>query len=60
MKKSIYETLLIEEFENARDLMLANERLSDKNIGFVSQKDFEKSFNINFDEIAPIDEDEFE
>lgn len=30
MKKSIYETLLIEEFENARDLMLANERLSDK------------------------------
>ncbi|MGF0095344.1 type II toxin-antitoxin system Phd/YefM family antitoxin [Peptoniphilus sp. SGI.035] len=54
-------TKLIDELEDARDLMLANARISsmDKS-NLISQDEFEKSFNINLDEVSPLDEDEIE
>lgn len=54
-------TKLIDELEDARDLILANERISSMDTSdLISQEKFEKSFNINLDEVSPLDEDEIE
>lgn len=52
---------LITELEDARDLILANERLSsiDRD-DLISQEEFEKTFNLDFNDISPLDEDEIE
>lgn len=52
---------LIDELEDARDLVLADARISsmDKS-NLISQDEFEKSFNIDLDEVSPLDEDEIE
>lgn len=52
---------LMDELEDARDLMLAKSRLESMDeIGIISKEDIEKAFNMNFDDIEPIDEEEFE
>ena len=54
-------TKLIDELEDARDLMLANTRMSsmDKS-DLISQDEFEEAFHINLNEVYPLDEDEIE
>lgn len=54
-------TKLIDELEDARDLMLANTRMSsmDKS-NLISQDEFEEAFHINLNETSPLDEDEIE
>ncbi|MFR7760049.1 MAG: type II toxin-antitoxin system Phd/YefM family antitoxin [Peptoniphilus grossensis] len=52
---------LIEELEDAKDLMLAKSRLesiSEDNI--VSKEEFEKLFSISLDEVEPLSDDEIE
>lgn len=52
---------LMDELEDARDLMLAKSRLESMNeIDVISKEDIEKAFNMNFDDIEPLSEDEFE
>ncbi|MDU5807450.1 MAG: type II toxin-antitoxin system Phd/YefM family antitoxin [Peptoniphilus harei] len=52
---------LMDELEDARDLMLAKSRLESMNeIDAISKEDIEKAFNMNFDDIEPLSEDEFE
>ena len=52
---------LIQELEDARDIILAKERLENlKAEDMVTQEEFEKMHGIKFDEIEPLDEDEFE
>lgn len=52
---------LMDEVEDARDLMLAKSRLESMNeIDLISKEDIEKAFNMNFDDIEPLSEDEFE
>lgn len=52
---------LMDEVEDARDLMLAKSRLESMNeIEVISKEDIEKAFNMNFDDIEPLSEDEFE
>lgn len=52
---------LMDEVEDARDLMLAKSRLESMNeIEVISKKDIEEAFKINFDDIEPLSEDEFE
>ncbi|MDK7355751.1 type II toxin-antitoxin system Phd/YefM family antitoxin [Peptoniphilus harei] len=54
-------TKLIDELEDARDLMLANTRMSsmDKS-DLISQDEFEEAFHIDLNEVSPLDEDEIE
>lgn len=52
---------LMDEVEDARDLMLAKSRLESMNeIEVISKEDIEEAFKINFDDIEPLSEDEFE
>lgn len=52
---------LIEELENAKDLALAEERLSScKKEELISKNEFEKMFKLDFDQIDSLDEDEIE
>ncbi len=52
---------LMDEVEDARDLMLAKSRLESMNeIEVISKEDIEKAFKMNFDDIEPLSEDEFE
>ena len=52
---------LMDEVEDARDLMLAKSRLESMNeIEVISKEDIENAFNMNFDDIEPLSEDEFE
>lgn len=52
---------LMDEVEDARDLMLAKSRLESMNeIDLISKEDIENAFNMNFDDIEPLSEDEFE
>ena len=52
---------LMDEVEDARDLMLAKSRLESINeIEVISKEDIEEAFKINFDDIEPLSEDEFE
>lgn len=52
---------LMDEVEDARDLMLAKSRLESMNeIDLISKEDIENAFNLNFDDIEPLSEDEFE
>lgn len=52
---------LMDEVEDARDLMLAKSRLESMNeIEVISKEDIEQAFKINFDDIEPLSEDEFE
>lgn len=54
-------TKLIDELDDAKDLVIANARISSINtFNLISQEEFEKSFNINLDEISPLDQDEIE
>ena len=52
---------LMDEVEDARDLMLAKSRLESINeIEVISKEDIEQAFKMNFDDIEPLSEDEFE
>lgn len=52
---------LMDEVEDARDLMLAKSRLESMNeIEVISKEDIEEAFKINFDDIEPLSEDEIE
>lgn len=52
---------LIQELEDAQDIIMAKERLENlKPEDLISQEEFEEEFGIKFDEIEPLDEDEFE
>lgn len=52
---------LMDEVEDARDLMLAKSRLESMNeIEVISKEDIEEAFKMNFDDIEPLSEDEFE
>lgn len=52
---------LMDEVEDARDLMLAKSRLESMNeIEVISKEDIEQAFKMNFDDIEPLSEDEFE
>lgn len=52
---------LMDEVEDARDLMLAKSRLESMNeIDLISKEDIEEAFKMNFDDIEPLSEDEFE
>lgn len=52
---------LMDELEDAKDIMLANKRMTSMNKdNIVSMEEFEKEFNINFDEIEEISEEEIE
>lgn len=54
-------TKLMEELEDARELMLANERLSSMSpANLISKDEFEKAFHIDLEETTPLDEDEIE
>ncbi len=54
-------SILMDELEDARDLILANKRLSSaKKDDFISREEFEKRFHINLDDVSPLDEDEIE
>ncbi len=54
-------SILMDELEDARDLVLANKRLSStKKDDIISREEFEKLFHVNLDEISPLDEDEIE
>ena len=52
---------LIDELEDAKDLMLAKSRLeSITEDDIVSKEEFEKLFSINLDEVEPLSDDEIE
>lgn len=52
---------LIDELEDAKDLLLAEKRLANLNEDdIVSLEEFEKEFNIDFDKVEPISEEELE
>lgn len=52
---------LMDELEDAKDIMLANKRMANMNKNnIISMEEFEKEFNINFDEIEEISEEEIE
>ncbi len=52
---------LIDELEDAKDLLLAEKRLANLNEDdIVSLEEFEKEFNIDFDKVEPISEEEIE
>lgn len=51
---------LMDELEDARDLMLAKSRLESMNKENISKEEFEARFKVNFDEIEPLSEEEFE
>lgn len=52
---------LMDELEDVKDILLANQRLGDlKQDNIISQKDFEQTFSIDFENIDPLDESEFE
>lgn len=54
-------TDIIDQLEDLKDLMVANERLSSaKEEDLISKEQFEKLFNFDFEEISPISEDEIE
>ena len=54
-------TKLIDELEDAKDLMLAKSRLeSIAEDDIVSKEEFEKLFSINLDEVEPLSDDEIE
>lgn len=54
-------TKLMEELEDARDYILANQRLSSsKQENLISQEAFEKTFSVDLDGVEPLNEDEFE
>lgn len=54
-------SILMDELEDARDLVLANKRLSSaKKDDIISREEFEKLFHVNLDEVSPLDEDEIE
>mgnify|MGYP006979266983 FL=1 len=47
--------------EDIKDYYLAKKRLKNlKPEDLISQEEFEKEFGIKFDEIEPLDDDEFE
>ena len=51
----------MDELEDVKDILLANQRLGDlKQDNIISQKDFEQTFSIDFENIDPLDESEFE
>lgn len=52
---------LIDELEDTKNLLLAEKRLANMNEdNIISMEEFEKEFNIDFDKIEPISEDEIE
>lgn len=54
-------TKLINELEDARDLIIADKRISSmEKSDLVSQEEFEKSFNVDLDSVHPVDESEIE
>ena len=51
---------LMDELEDARDLMLAKSRIESAKEETISKEEFETRFKVDFDDIEPLSEEEFE